>query len=814
MIGPQPPARATSRPQAADLRLLGPALVAWAVAAITLPWTVGARALLGAAALGGALLVGVLATAGRRRRRGTGRRDAVLAVLALVLAAVGLSTVASAGHAQVRETGPVRALAERGARVSGEGVVLQEPRRLAPGPNGAERVVLRVRLDQVSARGTGTPVVTPVLVLASGDWADLTWRQPVTVRGRLGPADPGEDVVAVLYAEGPPAATGEVGPSLRALEGARARLRTTVDPLPPDPRGLLPALVIGDTSLTPPDLTDAMLATGMSHLSAVSGSNITIVLGGVLLLASGVGLGRRARVPVALVALIGFVLLCRPEPSVLRAAVMGAVGLLAVLAARRGAALSALGTAVLVLLVVDPWLARAPGFALSTLATLGLVLLARPWGEALARHLPRWARPLGYAVAIPVAAQLMVGPVVVVLQENVAPISVLTNLLAAPLVAPSTLLGVAATLLGLVHPAVGGVAAWLGAVPTAGIAAIARWGVTAPLPWATVAWPGGLRGALLLAGVSLVLLLLGPWVLWRARRAPVVAALVVLVIGVLAYPTGRAGWLPSDWRVVACDVGQGDALVLASGPGRGVLIDTGPDPPALRTCLDDLGIEALDAVVLSHDHRDHAAGLALALGELPVGEVVVPARSDGQPLVGVDTATLLRTAGVPVRPARAGDTLAWGRVAARVLGPGPVRVFDPDGANDASLVLEARVGAVEGDIGRGATTVLLTGDVEAPGQRALLRALRAAGTPSGGTPYDVLKIAHHGSSGRDPAFLDRVRGRVAVVSVGADNPYGHPAPDVVADVRGAGTVLLRTDLHGAVAVGGSAGGLWVAQEAG
>ena len=168
----------------------------------------------------------------------------------------------------------------------------------------------------------------------------------------------------------------------RTADVVRERFAEATDGLPADARGLLPGLVIGDTSRTPHDLDEAMLVTGMTHLSAVSGSNVAIVLAAALGLAGLLGLRRRWRPPLAAVLLLAFVVLVRPEPSVVRAAAMGAVGLLGLSTSRRRAGIPALSVAVLVLLVWDPWLARSAGFALSTLATLGLLLFAGPWGAA------------------------------------------------------------------------------------------------------------------------------------------------------------------------------------------------------------------------------------------------------------------------------------------------------------------------------------------------------------------------------------------------------------------------------------------------
>jgi competence protein ComEC len=267
---------------------------------------------------------------------------------------------------------------------------------------------------------------------------------------------------------------------------------------------------------------------------------------------------RRWRPPVALLLLAGFVILARPEPSVLRAAVMGVIGLLGLSASRRRMGIPALSGAVLVLLCIDPWLSRSFGFALSTLATLGLLLFARPWGAWFARFLPRRLKGLGVAIAIPVAAQAMCGPVVVLLQGSVTLIGVVANLLAAPLVAPATVLGVSVALVALVSHPLAVLLGWVAAIPTLGIAWVAR--ACADVPMGTMPWPDGAPGAILLALLTTGLLFTGPWLMATIRGRPYLVVAFALLALAAAWPTTGLIWPSPGWRIVACDVGQGDGL--------------------------------------------------------------------------------------------------------------------------------------------------------------------------------------------------------------------------------------------------------------
>ena len=580
------------------------------------------------------LTAGVLlgaAPLGRLTRRPRLARAA--AQTSLALAAVALVLASAAGHSAVREAGPIRALARERAMVELVGVVTRDPvvvggRRL----DGATvRVVLRV--EEVTGRGSRAQVSTPVLVMGDSSWQRVHWHERVSVKGTLLESEPGDDVVAVLRPRGEPRSLAEPGPVARAAEHLRSGLREAAAPLPPDARGLLPALVIGDTSRTPPDLTDAMLATGMTHLSAVSGSNVAIVLAFALGGASLLGVRRRWRPVVAVTVLAGFVVLARPEPSVVRAAAMGTIGLIGLSRSRRAAGLPVLSAAIVVLLVVDPWLSRSYGFALSTLATLGLLLFTRTWGAAIGRRLPRRIRSWGPAFAIPVAAQAMCAPVVVLLQGSVSVVGILANLLAAPLVAPATVTGVAAAGLAPLWPLGARLLCWLGALPALGIAWVAR--TCATIPGGTLPWPDGAVGAVLLTVVTLLLLLSGRWWARRVRVHPVLSAAVAVLVLAAAAPTSAVTWPPDGWRFVACDVGQGDALVLATTPGHAVLVDAGPDPTSVNACLRRLDVRVLDSVVLSHFHADHVDGLPGALAGREVREILAsPVREPGLPVDG------------------------------------------------------------------------------------------------------------------------------------------------------------------------------------
>src|SRR4029079_1785629 len=226
----------------------------------------------------------------------------------------------------------------------------------------------------------------------------------------------------------------------------------SVPPRPSEPRALVPALVDGDDAGLPERTATDFRTAGLTHLLAVSGTNLTLVVGALLVLARAIGVRARGLVVAGALGVVGFVLLARPEPSVLRAAVMGSVALVGMGSNGRQRGPRALGLAVLGLMLFDPWLAGEVGFALSVLATAGIVFLAPGWRDALGRWLPRW---VAEALSVPLAAQLACTPLVAAISGQVSLVAVLANLLAAPAVGPATVLGLAGGLVGLVSLAAG-----------------------------------------------------------------------------------------------------------------------------------------------------------------------------------------------------------------------------------------------------------------------------------------------------------------------------------------------------------------------
>jgi competence protein ComEC len=676
------------------------------------------------------------------------RGSRVLVALVLVFAAV-------AAGALVRQervtTDPVAELAGQRAAVSAMLVVTSDPRPVSGG--FGEGVMLRGSVRTVTGRGSSYRVRAPVLVLAGSEWAAVPLGATVRATGRLAPPRAGAgsaDLSAVLSVSGEADVVSEPGTWWRAADAVRESLRGSVAHLPDHPRALVPALVVGDDVAIDEQLAADFRATGLTHLLAVSGTNLTLVVGFLLVVGRWCGVRGRARYMLAAVGIAGFVLVARTEPSVVRAAAMGTVALVGLGVDGRDRGPRALGVAVVGLLLLDPGLAVSVGFALSVVATAGILLLAPGIRDSLASWLPRW---LAEAIAVPTAAQLACTPLVAAISGQVSLVAVGANLLVAPVIGPATVLGLAAGLLGLLWADVGRLCGTLAGWCVTWLAAVSARG--AALPAAAVGW--GTSGVAL-AGLTLLVVLLALG-LPHLLRGPMgtVACCSVLVVAVLVRPPSP-GWPPPDAVLVACDVGQGDALVLPTGPASAVVVDAGPDPSAVDRCLDRLGVEAVPLLVLTHPHADHVDGV----------DGVLEGRSTGSRLTS--------------STARQGDTRRIGQVTLQVLWPPPG--LGTSNPNDVSVVLLVEVRGVR---------ILLTGDVEPPSQAALARAWP-------GLTVDVLKVPHHGSRYQDPDWLLGLGADVAVVSAGIDNDYGHPSPDTLGLLAGDGLEMLRTDLDGDVAV--------------
>lgn len=475
-----------------DVRLVPAALLAWAVTAAGIAWGLGWWL----AALGAGLGLAWWLSAMSSRHKGIRTASAAVIGAAIIAAAFGLST---ALRCEAVEGHPLRTRVGTLVWVTVEPVEI--PRRAGPA-----RVMFRGDLTAVGdAHSTGA-----VTVFAPGvDFGQLGPGQPARFKARVSRPGRRNLTVANLTATGRP----EVGPSPVVQQAARtirdrfaAAARAA---LPVDQAAMLPGLVLGDTSAVPAAVIAEFRVSGLTHLTAVSGANVTIVCAAMLLFAYLTG--PRIAVGLAALALTAFVVVVGPSASVVRAAVMAAIGLLAILTGRRRQAIPVLAATVIALLALAPQLAVDIGFALSVSATAALVVLAPPWSARLVGR--GWPKVIADAVCIAAVAQLVTAPLIAAISGRFSLVSVLANLLVAVVVAPITLLGTTAAALAygwqpgaeLLIRFTGPELWWLLKVAQVG----------AGLPGASIPVPSGWAGVGVVGSVSAASILL--W-RWRAGR--------------------------------------------------------------------------------------------------------------------------------------------------------------------------------------------------------------------------------------------------------------------------------------------------------
>jgi competence protein ComEC len=537
-------------------------------------------------------------------------------------------------------------------------------------------------------------------------------------------------------------------------------------------RAVIAGIILGEDEGIEPGLRDRFRASGLYHLLAVSGQNVAYVVAGALLLAWLLGLPRLAGEAAALLAVAGYVLAVGWQPSVVRAGVAGGLASLAWLCGRARDRWYFLLAGAAVLLAWNPYSLLEAGFQLS-FAAVGAIFVIVPRLQARVEGYPVPSR-LAPVLAVSGACGAVTAPILMTHFGQVPLYSIPSNALAAPVVAPLLGLALACAALHPVVPSAAAALAWLNGWLAAYLATVAR--LFGGLPHAQVAsWTAlaGLAAAICL--VALFVRLPPP----RGRRGALLVAVLALVL---------LGWRlrpdhtlppPTGLRITFLDVGQGDSALIQVPQGA-VLVDEGAPEARVAAQLRSLGVRRLTTMVLTHPQRDHVGGAAQVLDALPVGSLLDP----GLPAPSVDereARAAARRHGVRIVLARAGETFRLGRLRIRVLWPDGLGSPEQD-PNDHAIVLLVSYGSVD---------ALLTADAESN-----------VTIPLRPPPVELLKVAHHGSEDAGLAsLLNLLRPRVAVISVGADNDYGHPAPSSLATLEGfPGLSVHRTDEDGRVTI--------------
>jgi len=580
------------------------------------------------------------------------------------------------------------------------------------------------------------------LISSESEFKDILPGQKIRVQVLVQPSKEGR-VAALLINKGSFVVASEPSRLAHILDRIRDGLRAASGGGESGDSGaLIPGMVLGDTSLQSATFKNEMRRSGLTHLVAVSGANFAIVSTFILYLMQFIFRKIPIRLGATALFLIAFIALVRPSPSVLRAAAMAAVLLIAQGTHRGRDSLPALGFAIAAVVVADPWQVRDPGFALSVLATAGLLIAAPRLVEKFSAVMPK---PLAIVIATPLAATLFCAPVIVAISGQLSLMSIVANVLAAPAVAPITIVGFVAALISPVLPSCSHLLLWC----VKPLAAWVAWIASVISDYSVITFATGTKGFFIVLSV----LALG----YFFNRKVVITALLILIAlsWLLKFPGG-------DWQIANCDVGQGDSMVVNLGGHRAIVIDTGPDPIAEERCLHQLGVKTIELLILTHVHADHVGGVDGALRDR-----TIVAQWFGNVRAGT-------------RATFASDR---GPVTVQVLWPqgqwADEQTSDP---NNSSIAIVLRTPDF---------SLFAGGDME-PLTQAQIAPLVGR--------VDIYKVCHHGSRFQDESFTRALSPTISVISVGAGNSYGHPAPETIQSLTRLGSRVLRTDLDGAIAI--------------
>ena len=640
-------------------------------------------------------------------------------------------------------------------------VVTSEPKRTIKKVKGSllngGKLSFIARTSWISISGNASGVRVPIRVLADvnsehviGEEIELTGSLIQTSEKRVAGTLITSQNIKVIS---PPSLLAKV------LTKFRWAFREQLSKFGDDAGALIPGMIIGDTTLQSSVFTDEMRRAGLSHLTAVSGANFAIVSSLVFFMTRRIVPRIIPRLVLTSTFLVLFLLLVRPSPSVLRAGVMAGVVIVARASGNSRNSVAALATAISLLILIDPFQAHDPGFILSVLATSGLIFISPALTSRMSRFLPEVIAEL---IAVPCAATIACTPYLLILAGEISTFSIFFNVLAAPAVAPITILGFL-SLLSMPIDFLSKALIWPAHVCAQWIATVASWSDSTPNI--------GLNFWLFISFVLLCFLL------FSRRSYKILMIVLIIVLGNVV--AARIMFPGNDWKIVQCDVGQGDALVLNLGAGSGILFDAGPEPRLLARCLRSSGIKSLPLVVISHGHADHYFGAKGLSRKFEIGEVW----SNGNTIID-------ETIEFKATKVRQGLRASIGEVVIQILWPdgsgGNFQSLGGDGSSENNQSVVALVTWND-------RKILVTGDIEPEVQAKLRREFDLESV-------DVLKLPHHGSRFQDAGFLAEISPEIALVSVGEGNSYGHPNSELLNALTEQGVRVLRTDQDGPISV--------------
>ncbi len=679
---------------------------------------------------------------------------------------------------------------------------------------------LRVAVAELAADGQTQPV-EGVLLVETGRFPAYGYGDEVRLTGDLLALDSVNDTdyAAYLVGEGIAAVmrypgverldTGGESAVRRALYAIKDRGREVIQTTLPEPHAaLLTGILLGDSSGLPRQLRDDFRKTGMTHIIAISGFNVAVIIA--LLDQLAAPLLPRRTAAMAIMLFIGlYAVLVGAGASVVRAALMGVVYLIGLrLLGRPTLAVSGLFVAAFLMTLADPHTLRNVGFQLSFAATLGLMLYAGPWGGGLDRRLAVFLAPetrgrvLGFLreiVLVTLAAQVLVLPLLAYHFGQISLASLPANVFIVPAQTGLMTAGGVTLLLGLAWPGAGQLTAWVAWLFLEYTIEAVR--LAARLPLASVPW--GLSGVGLAAIYALIALLTvaakaGPS---RRREAvaslrlsrPVLAVLAGVAIVIVGFALWASGRPDGRLHVAFLDVGQGDAIFIQTPNGRQLLVDGGRYP---SVALEQLGRQmpfwdrSLDLALATHPDDDHVAGLVEVVERYRVSRLLTNGAAAGEDPAYDALLAAAEGDSVPIHAVQTGEAIVLDEgVRLEIVHAGGAA----DAPNDASAVVLLTYGEF---------SLLLTGDAGTEAETAMLQ----SGQP---IAADVLKAGHHGANTSSSApFLAAVAPQVVIISVGADNTYGHPTPEMLARAAEAGAVVLRTDELGTIELTSDGQSLW------